>query len=211
MFRFFSKHTLYTPKGFIPTLIGMGASSHSKRGFTLVELLVVISIIGLLSSTVLAAVASARIKADHAAALDLMKQYYNAIIFAYDANGEYPDGGALMVEYCLGDYSDNAGCGWRNLTTGVSWGGVENQGIKDAISPYMPSFPTLPLFSVSNDWGWWDEEYRGPTYWCLARTNGMCTRARMYWVQKGAGQTCLNGQMSSTGGGDYGTCYYDFN
>ncbi len=61
-----------------------------SAGFTLVELLVVISIIGLLSSVVLTSVNSARMKARDARRLADIKQIQNAMQIYYEDNGAYP-------------------------------------------------------------------------------------------------------------------------
>ena len=64
-------------------------------GFTLVELLVVISIISLLSSIVFTSVNSARSKARYARALTDMKQIALAAELDFDIRGDYaPDAGA---------------------------------------------------------------------------------------------------------------------
>lgn len=76
----------------------MHKKSLHPRGFTLVELLVVISIISLLASIVLTSVNSARAKARDARRLTDMKTMQTALEFYYDQFGQYPD-------------SDNAGCG----------------------------------------------------------------------------------------------------
>lgn len=65
-------------------------SISARAGFTLVELLVVISIIGLLSSIVLTSVNSARAKARDARRITDLKQLQTAIELYYDANNQYP-------------------------------------------------------------------------------------------------------------------------
>ena len=66
-------------------------SKHNKKGFTLVELLVVISIISLLSSIVYASVSGAKDKARIAAGQGLESSVYHAfgadIVVRYDFNG----------------------------------------------------------------------------------------------------------------------------
>jgi len=61
-----------------------------RRGFTLIELLVVIAVIGLLSSIILAAVTSARKKADEASVLEAMHQLQSAIEMYQLNTGHYP-------------------------------------------------------------------------------------------------------------------------
>ena len=64
--------------------------SRTRDGFTLVELLVVISIIGLLSSIVLTSVNSARARARDARRLADTRQIQNALALYYDDHGSYP-------------------------------------------------------------------------------------------------------------------------
>ncbi|TSC76749.1 MAG: hypothetical protein G01um101433_675 [Parcubacteria group bacterium Gr01-1014_33] len=61
-----------------------------KKGFTLVELLVTISIISVLASVVLTSVNSARAKARDARRLSDLKQYQLALEFYYDKYNSYP-------------------------------------------------------------------------------------------------------------------------
>ncbi|OGE78207.1 MAG: hypothetical protein A2751_03560 [Candidatus Doudnabacteria bacterium RIFCSPHIGHO2_01_FULL_46_14] len=61
-----------------------------RKGFTLVELLVVIAVIGLLASVILVSLNSARVKARDARRKADMYQLGLAIQLYYDANGTFP-------------------------------------------------------------------------------------------------------------------------
>src|SRR5690349_19770752 len=71
----------------------------SDRGFTLLELLVVITIIGLLASVVFIAVEDAREKGRDARRARDAHEIQNALELFYDANGQYPSTptGALVA------------------------------------------------------------------------------------------------------------------
>ncbi len=63
-----------------------------KKGFTLVELLVVIAIIGILSTLSVVSLNSARAKARDARRLSDIKQIRTALEMYFDSNMSYPDG-----------------------------------------------------------------------------------------------------------------------
>jgi type II secretion system protein G len=69
----------------------------TERGFTLVELLVVVAIIGLLSSVVLASVNSMRMKSRDAQRISEIKEVQKALEFYYDDHGHYPPGPSHAV------------------------------------------------------------------------------------------------------------------
>ena len=104
------------------------------RAFTLVELLVVTSIIALLSSIVLAALGDTRSRSRNAARLELLVQYRDAIELAHEDTGNYPPAPSNN-NACLGRYA-----------TGTCWNGrfAELLSLDDALSPYLPSLPTPP-------------------------------------------------------------------
>jgi prepilin-type N-terminal cleavage/methylation domain-containing protein len=64
--------------------------SNKERGFTLIELLVVIAIIGLLSSIVLASLASARAKARDAKRISDLHQIQNGLALYQSINNTFP-------------------------------------------------------------------------------------------------------------------------
>lgn len=76
----------------------------SKAGFTLIELMVVIAIIGLLSSVVLAALNGARIKGRDARRLADVKQIQTALELYYSDNNSYVTtaAGGVTVTSALG-------------------------------------------------------------------------------------------------------------
>ena len=62
---------------------------NKTKGFTLVELLVVISIIGLLSSVIFASLATARLKARDSSVISEIQQLRNLMHLEYSDNGSY--------------------------------------------------------------------------------------------------------------------------
>lgn len=105
-------------------------TSKLNAGFTLVELLVVISIIGLLSSIVLTSVNSARAKARDARRIADLKQIQTALEFYYDTNGQYPLG------------SQGSGV-WSSHAP--AYGNNDNY-IVGLAPTYMPTLPRDPRF-----------------------------------------------------------------
>ena len=63
---------------------------NKKKGFTLIELMVVIAIIGILASIVLVSLNSARKKSRDARRLSDIKQLQLALEMYFDSNGHYP-------------------------------------------------------------------------------------------------------------------------
>ena len=109
-----------------------------QKGFTLVELLVVISIIGLLSSIVLAATKVARTESRDAKRVADIREIATALDFFYTQNNAYPyvnEVGSWAVAW-----ADLATC----LKTGV---GCVNNGTQN-IAAYVPVLANLPQASL---------------------------------------------------------------
>lgn len=88
-----------------------------NRGFTLIELMVVISIIGLLASTVLASLSTARSKARDTARLSEAHELMKALEIYRTKNGAYPCSGTAMV--CLANANDYSFRAYLRRPTGA--------------------------------------------------------------------------------------------
>jgi len=92
------------------------------KGFTLLELLVVISIIGTLANIAVAVLGTAREKARDARRLADIRQIATALEFFYDDNGYYP----------------------RETADGSNGIVGEGAGIDTMLAPYIPNMPHDP-------------------------------------------------------------------
>ena len=85
----------------------------TRRAFTLVELLVVISIIALMSTIAAVSLSSARAQARNTKRIADIRQLVTAFGFGFDANGAYPSsGGNFFV--CI---SSSCYDGWSSYPT----------------------------------------------------------------------------------------------
>lgn len=128
----------------------------NKGGFTLVELLVVISIISMLSSTVLVTVTSARIKARDTRRVQDLAELKKAIDLYYDDNGIYP----LKNTTHHGAYGDVQGPCLNN--TDRTWECLKNE----LVSRYIPSLPEDPLHDGFHEYMY---QVLGDTYNLIVR------------------------------------------
>jgi len=106
-----------------------------KKGFTLVELLVVIAIIGILSTLSVVSLNSARAKSRDARRLSDIKQIRTALDMYYDSSSTYPVS-------CPALGTGNCACltsvGWTNTSTTNCTGTI-----------FMQKVPSDPLSSAS--------------------------------------------------------------
>jgi len=115
-----------------------------NKGFTLIELMVVIAIIGLLSSVILAALNTTRSKGRDAKRVASVKQIQIALELYYDKNGVYPTSGSC------GATSPNSS--WCNSSESVSGGYWIRNGGSDNLSEYLSVDPLDPSQVASPNW-----------------------------------------------------------
>lgn len=70
-------------------------TSQNKNGFTLIELIVVIAIIGILAAVVLSALNASRAKGRDAQRVSQVQEFLKAAELYYTSNGMYPDDGTV--------------------------------------------------------------------------------------------------------------------
>jgi len=147
-------------------------------GFTIVEILVVIAIIGLLAAIIYAALGKANADARNARRLSDISEYINAFEFYFDDTGEYPDPGDQNY-YCLGKYTDN-NC-WEDGTIS------QNTTLNDILSNYYSTSAYVP--------GQYGDfiKFEGYVYKCELRPSDLCNKYSITWVMEGEEESCGKG------------------
>lgn len=174
-----------------------------NRGFTLIELLAVISIIGLLSSVVLSVVRDASMQANNAQRNKVAESYINAVMLAYEEDGEYPNPGNT-ANYCLGnyapfnDYNTPNVCGYGLDMSENSLVLVGPTGAT-GIARFLPSLPGSKQIPVVTIFGS-SRSYQGPTYSCWILSGGKCTKAAVDWYLERLNQGCAAGALAGSAG-----------
>ncbi len=106
-----------------------------KRGFTLIEILVVIAIIGLLSSIVLSSLNSARKNARDAQRMRSVNELQKALDIYFSVNGRYP-----VSLNCGATEPNTHWCNSVETVTGTHW--IEDSTATGVLAPYLKSEPT---------------------------------------------------------------------
>jgi len=112
----------------------------SKKGFTLIELAVAISIVGVLSVVVLSGVNGTRKSARVAQRLADMKQVQSALDLYYARNKLYPTTGGVWRGACL------------NYSAGGTYTAQNGQVIPGLAPTYIPRVPVDPQNNPASDY-----------------------------------------------------------
>lgn len=132
---------------------------NNKRGFTLLELMIVITIIGLLTAVVLVSLGTSREKGRNAARVSQIKEYIKAFELYRSDTGRYPSWGSSpsASARCLTDDPDDNNCWMINNGNGnrLEYGLLFTQ-----ISTYIKRIPQTEseLFSRGG------RQYEGISY-----------------------------------------------
>src|SRR3989344_8098278 len=103
-----------------------------QTGFTIIELLVVISVISLISSVILTAVGSAREKAKDSKRLAEKNEVIKAMQFYFDDHGTFPPTPTTNYWACVAPSSESCYLGTLN----------GDDSLVTALTPYLPVLPT---------------------------------------------------------------------
>lgn len=145
----------------------------ARRGFTIVELLVSVSIIGLIASAVLAGFSEFQKKGRNAKRNAEVAQYIRAIELYQSDRAEFPEAGTPTARSCLGDRSNDR-C-WSNDYYG------EDAQLKSQLTPYIAQ-------SGGVDGGL--SGYDGYIYRCEYQVGGLCKGFSILWMVEGPNQSC---------------------
>lgn len=109
-----------------------------QRGFTLLELLIVIAIIGILSTVVLAALDDSRRNSRNEAVISQMNEYQKALELNYSDTGQYPRTNvAGTARYCIGDdLSPGEQC-MGSVTNAAGYSAANSAAAENAFRAYM--------------------------------------------------------------------------
>lgn len=154
----------------------------NKSGFTLVELLVVISIIGLLSSFAVVSLNDARIKARDALRKGDTAQIRTALDIYYDDNGRYPTNGACAGNWTgsppdYGATADTDGAGCYDMLSGF---------LVTIARPYISKLPADPKNPTNNP-------AVSPTYLYRYVTNNNGSQYALVYTLESGGEQLIRG------------------
>jgi prepilin-type N-terminal cleavage/methylation domain-containing protein len=157
---------------------------NSQKGFTLIELMVVVSIIALLSSIVIVGLNDARSGAKNSKRNETARQYITALGIYHNEYGNYPEqtpgSENNTTNVCLGNGYPNASCY-------VIGSHDQNTNVNNQISEFIPGIPASLEKTVSGT-----TEFYGISYKCL---EAECLNYSISWVLEGSGSnaSCFGG------------------
>jgi prepilin-type N-terminal cleavage/methylation domain-containing protein len=153
-----------------------------KSGFTIVELLISIAVIGILAAITVASYTNIQRNAQNIQTISNVRSYYDALLVYAAINGEYPVTSAFAV--CLGQgYPD--GCGESIYASS------EDGALISALSSVITSQPPIGFDSIAmpfNDSAHWTGATL--TRWDEFTVENIVREYYIQYVLRGAAQDC---------------------
>ncbi len=150
-------------------------NTSERRGFTLLELLVVMAIIGILAGIVLASLNIARTRAEESRIKVESQEILKALELYYTDNGEYPEVGQVV------ELSDVSSTVYAAIIDGGYLGGVPEEAVRFAYCSTQYGRTMLLAVNTNYDTGTVGSEYchiiRGPEDPDTAFANNGCAFA----------------------------------
>ncbi len=155
-----------------------------RAGFTLVEVMVVISIISFLSSVLLASTTRAKAKAIDVKTVTQTQQFQKALLIKTNNPMAMPDTYTASNNsyYCLGKAASEHCTFWGSDFTGHS-----------SLASIVSTGGSMGSVVIGG------QEYNGIVYQCTEASGGTCTKSAVYWAQSGT--TCTTGKLVLSGSG----------
>lgn len=122
----------------------MSTRVHKAKGFTLVEILIVVVILGILAAIVIPQFSSASESARASSLKSTLQTVRSQIeLFQVQHNGNYPP---AMVDGAAGSLPT-----WQHMTDDHDWNATDGYDFTgDAFGPYLQKFPANPFAGSSN-------------------------------------------------------------
>lgn len=176
--------------------------SNTKKGFTLIEVLVVVAIISLLASVVVAGLTDARGGAKNSKRNELARQYVTALGIYHNEYGSYPSRESNnTTNVCLGS----------GYTSGCRVWGPHSQDdtINGQIDEFIPGIPASLDVTTVNTIEDGVVSFSGIAYKC---TDENCINYELSWIVEGSGSDadCFGGaeKISITTDDSLSICRY---
>jgi prepilin-type N-terminal cleavage/methylation domain-containing protein len=171
----------------------------TKKGFTLIEILVVVSIISLLAAVVVSGLTDARSGAKNSKRNEIARQYVISLGLYQSEYGQYPekcsDCGDNTQRICLGS-------GYPGGVCYVLGDHSQNNTINTKIAEFIPGTPASLDTTIADN-----HSFVGISYKCVD-TN--CLDYEISWILEGSGSDaqCFGGATKQSANSELGICTY---
>ncbi len=181
-----------------------------SAGFTLIELMIVVTIIGILTAIFVSSQSEARVKARNNTVISQVAEYVKALELYHSDTGQYPPTTAnRRARFCIGDNSNLGGDCMGPITTDTS---DDDSAANQALRVYLSA---LPRFSQPRgSYNYSSPAYSGctdPNPAIPYGANSSCTKDdfSLYFLLEGTNQDCARSQVADPSlSGEYTLCRY---